>query len=64
MRAKLNPVTLASGLPAKISFPGFQKIFDFTSAGSEAAVNVPVDGDTDKEYKVVIRNTGGFNPST
>lgn len=51
MLCKLKPV---SG--AKINFPGFQQILDFTSAGSESSVSVTVDGDTDKEYKIMIRN--------
>jgi len=49
MQAKLNPL-------GKVNFPGFQEILDFTSAGSEASVSVTVDGDTDKEYRILIRN--------
>lgn len=48
---KLNPYN-----GAKISFPGFQEILDFTSAGSESSVSVTVDGDTDKEYLIYTRN--------
>ena len=51
MQAKLNPTG-----SAKINFPGFQEILDFTSDGSESSVSVAVDGDTDKEYKIVISN--------
>lgn len=47
---KLNPYN-----NAKISFPGFQEILDFTSAGSESSVSVAVNGDVDKEYKIVVR---------
>ena len=50
---KLNPVGTA-----KLNFPGFQEILDFTSAGSESSVSVTVDGDTDKEYKIVYRSAG------
>jgi hypothetical protein len=39
------------------SFPDFDKILDFTSAGSESSTSVSVNGDTDLEYKVQIRNT-------
>ena len=48
---KLNPQPTA-----RLNFPGFQEILDFTSAGSESSVSVTVDGDTDKEYKIIIRN--------
>jgi hypothetical protein len=51
MQSKLNPQT-----SAKINFPGFQEILDFTSAGSESSTSVTVDGDTDKEYKIICRN--------
>ncbi len=51
---KLNPL-------AKINFPGFQEILDFTATGSESSVSVTVDGDTDKEYIVDIRNTDASN---
>jgi hypothetical protein len=51
MLSKLNPV---SG--ARINAPTFQKILDFTSAGSESSVSVNVDGDTDKEYRVSVRD--------
>lgn len=47
---KLNP-------QGKLNFPGFQEILDFTSAGSESSVSVTVDGDTDKEYKILVRST-------
>jgi hypothetical protein len=53
---KLNPVG-----SAKINFPGFQEILDFTSAGSESSVSVAVDGDTDKEYKIVISTAADTN---
>jgi hypothetical protein len=68
--AKLNPTTKAwSGgtIPvAKINFPGFQEIADFTSTGSEAAFSVPVDGDTDKEYIILTSNStaGGAQVQT
>jgi hypothetical protein len=52
MQAKLNPTG-----SAKINFPGFQEILDFTSAGSESSVSVTVDGDTDKEYIICANNT-------
>jgi len=42
---------------AKISFPGFQEILDFTSAGSESSVSVTVNGDVDKEYVIYARPT-------
>ena len=42
---------------SKLNFPGFQEILDFTATGSEASVSVAVDGDTDKEYIIDIRNT-------
>ena len=51
---KLNPSGMGD---CEINFPGFQEILDFTSDGSEASVSVTVDGDTDKEYKIVGRNT-------
>lgn len=51
---KLNPL-------GKLNFPGFQEILDFTSAGSESSVSVAVDGDTDKEYSICIRNLDGTN---
>lgn len=50
MQAKLNPYNLA-----KIAFPGFQKILDFTATGSESTCSVTVDGDTDKDYFIYIR---------
>jgi hypothetical protein len=53
MQCKLNPNS-----SVKVNFPGFQEILDFTSAGSESSVSVTVDGDTDKEYKIVIRGIG------
>jgi hypothetical protein len=55
--AKLNPTG-----SARVNFPGFQEILDFTSAGGEASVSVTVDGDTDKEYKILIRSfePGGY----
>ena len=40
-----------------VAFPDFNKILDFTSVGGESSVDVNVDGDTDKEYKMVIRST-------
>lgn len=49
---KLNPFN-----DAKISFPGFQRIKNFIAAGGESAFALTVDGDTDKEYRVVARNT-------
>lgn len=51
MRAKLRPFN-----DAKISFPGFQRILDFTATGSESTKSITVDGDTDKEYKILVRN--------
>jgi hypothetical protein len=45
-----------SDLQGKINFPGFQEIADFISDGTETSFNVAVDGDTDKEYKIVVRN--------
>ena len=51
MQVKLNPQGTA-----KLNFPGFQEILDFTSAGSEASVSVAVNGDVDKEAKIYIRN--------
>jgi hypothetical protein len=59
MQAKLNPQFTSGSSTAtagKLNFPGFQEILDFTSAGSESSVSVTVDGDTDKEYKIFIRN--------
>lgn len=53
---KINPIN-----DAKISFPGFQRIKDFTSAGGESSVSVVVDGDTDKEYIIYIRNLDSTN---
>jgi hypothetical protein len=54
MRGKFNPVTTTTGgvtTPvAAVQFPGFQEIFDFTSAGGEASVTATVASDTDKEY--------------
>ena len=62
---KLNPMTPSSpsstSVVGKLNFPGFQEILDFTSAGSESSVSVAVDGDTDKEYKIVTRYGGGEN---
>jgi hypothetical protein len=57
MYAKLNPTRGTVDAKGKLNFPGFQEILDFTSAGSESSVSVTVDGDTDKEYKIVVRNT-------
>lgn len=51
MQAKLNPTG-----SSRISFPGFQEVLDFTSAGSESSVSVAVNGDTDLEYIILIRN--------
>lgn len=50
-QVKLNPVGTA-----KINFPGFQKIADFTSTGSESTFNVTVDSDVDKEYHIYCRD--------
>jgi hypothetical protein len=44
---------------AGCSFPDFDKILDFTSAGSESSVSVAVNGDVDKEYQVIVRNPSG-----
>jgi hypothetical protein len=49
---KLNPVGTA-----KIEFPGFQEILDFTSTGAESSISATVDGDTDKEYKIMLYST-------
>jgi hypothetical protein len=38
------------------AFPDFDKILDFTSAGSESSTSVDVNGDTDLEYKIICRN--------
>lgn len=48
---KINP-------QGKISFPGFQEIGDFTATGSEASWSLAVDGDTDKEYRIIVRSIG------
>ena len=53
MQAKLNPFN-----NAKISFPGFQSILDFTATGAESTKSVAVDGDTDKEYIIQTRTLG------
>lgn len=45
---KLNPVD-----GAVLSFPGFQRILNFTATGSESSVSVTVDGDVDKEYIIL-----------
>src|SRR5574343_2101320 len=58
-QVKLNP-TGAVGA-TKINFPGFQKILDWTSAGSESSVSVTVAADTDKEFHISIRNLNGTN---
>lgn len=58
MQAKLNPYN-----DAKISFPGFQRILDFTATGAESTKSVAVDGDTDKEYRIVVRNLGASSMS-
>lgn len=50
------PTRAYDNTKGKLNFPGFQEILDFTSAGSESSVSVAVDGDTDKEYKIVFRN--------
>lgn len=39
-----------------LNFSCFQEILDFTATGSESSTSVAVDGDTDKEYKIVVRN--------
>jgi hypothetical protein len=44
----------------KESFPGFQRIGDFTSAGTESSYSLAVNGDTDKEYMINFFNA---NPS-
>ena len=59
MQAKLNPQRGDVDAKGKISYPGFQEILDFTSAGSESSASITVDGDTDKEYIICIRNSGG-----
>lgn len=51
MQGKLNPQN-----GAKISFPGFQEIFDFTSDGTSGSTSCTVDGNTDKELILLIRN--------
>jgi hypothetical protein len=50
---KRNPNTIA-----KLNFPGFQEILDFTATGSESSVSVTVDGDTDKEFVIVLAPLG------
>lgn len=52
LTGKLNPAGTAA-----VNFPGFQIIDDWTSAGGEASHSVAVNSDTDKEYKIYIRNT-------
>jgi hypothetical protein len=52
---KLNPVG-----SAKVNFPGFQEILDFTSAGSEASKSVTVIDDL--EYHVDILNLSTTQP--
>jgi hypothetical protein len=42
----------------KESFPGFQRIGDFTSAGTESSYMLNVNGDTDKEYRIASRTLG------
>ncbi len=49
MQVKLNPIN-----NARISFPGFQEIADFTFTGAQSSLAVPVNGDTDLEYKIMI----------
>lgn len=60
---KLNPVTStvsgATTAIAAIQFPGFQKVLDYTATGSESSVALTVNGDTDKEYRILT-----FNAST
>jgi len=56
MQTKLNPTRGDVDAKGKLNFPGFQEILDFTSAGSESSVSAAVDGDTDKEYKIIVRN--------
>lgn len=51
--AKLNP-TGAVGA-TRISFPGFQKIADFTATGGETSLAVSVNGDTDLTYLIYAR---------
>jgi hypothetical protein len=48
----LNDGWLGDGL----AFPDFDKILDFTSAGSESSTSVNVNGDTDLEYKIIANN--------
>lgn len=50
-------IGIEGGGGAATPFPDFDKILDFTSDGSDSSVSVSVDGDTDKEYKVLIRST-------
>jgi len=56
MQAKLNPQYVSGTAQGKLNFPGFQEILNFTSVGSESSISVTVDGDVDKEYKVIVRN--------
>lgn len=53
---KLNPTNYA-----KISFPGWQLVSSFTSAGAESSLAVTVAGDTDKEYWVYVSNKASSN---
>jgi hypothetical protein len=43
-------------------FPDFDKILDFTSAGSESSTSVNVNGDTDLEYKIIVRSLNSAQP--
>ncbi len=56
MQVKLQPNN-----DAKISFPGFQRILNFTSV-NESSLSVPVNSDTDLEYLIFIfSNTTDFD---
>lgn len=60
--AKLSPKTVTvSGTTtaiAKVKFPGMQKIVDFVSDNTVSSLNVTVDGDTDKEYIIYVKDAG------
>ena len=44
-----------------INFPGFQSICEFVASGAETSKTVSVDGDTDKEYIIYVRNLSTAN---
>lgn len=45
-----------------MKFPGSQRIYDWTSAGTEASKSFPVNSDKDLEYLIFANNTNTVQP--